>query len=174
MQAPKPINAVHYKYFFEPLPEWTGVPYSIDQHMSGKIVHWRWAGASGEEPMWVSEGLWIRVNDGLISYCEDVDFEVVPRAIGLRMACESSEYGGYPIGDWAGLSYNILVSIQLKQFGILTQISSPFPDRGPVSSSLRLYSSIPCGRASKPHVSKAAGPSQTSASSRLGPSRSMG
>ncbi|KAF8322991.1 uncharacterized protein EI90DRAFT_3130520 [Cantharellus anzutake] len=30
------------------------------------------------------------------------------------MACESSEYGGYPIGDWAGLSYDILTGDLLQ------------------------------------------------------------
>ncbi|KAF8318825.1 uncharacterized protein EI90DRAFT_3133013 [Cantharellus anzutake] len=114
IEAPKPVHAVHYKSFFEPLSEWHGVPYSVDQRMSSKIVHQRWVGASGEEPMWVSEGLWIRVKDGLISYHEDVDFEVVPRAIGLFMVHESSEYGGYPIGDWAGLSYDILTGDLLQ------------------------------------------------------------
>ena len=104
-------------------PTDTGVPYSIEQCMSSRIVHQHWAGASGEEPMWVSKGLWIHVNNGLSSYCEDIDFEVILHAIGLHMAHESSEYRGYPIGDLAGLSYNILVSIQLRQLGILTQIS---------------------------------------------------
>ncbi|KAF8311329.1 uncharacterized protein EI90DRAFT_3138464 [Cantharellus anzutake] len=108
-QAPKPIFAVHFKSFFEPLPLCDGVLH-ISQRMSPELVHQRWQGTSEvDAPLWVSEGWWILANDGAGSHKEMVNFEVVPRAIGLRMARESSEYGGYPIGGWATISYNILM-----------------------------------------------------------------
>jgi len=79
--------------------------------MSHQILQAQWLGQSEDHaPDWVSTGNWQFNANAMQDYWELVEFQLLPRAEGLRLVRDMPNRSMRPNKAWRSVSYHILVS----------------------------------------------------------------